>query len=64
MVMLFSFLTERVIAMSFPSSGKHKMYRNPISVSPFSPRYYVVVYMVHEHVCLFVFLLLYFFLGG
>lgn len=25
--------TERVIAMSFPSSGKHKMYRNPISVS-------------------------------
>ena len=27
------FLTEKVIAMSFPSSGKHKMYRNPISVS-------------------------------
>ena len=27
------FLTEKVIAMSFPSSGKQKMYRNPISVS-------------------------------
>ncbi|XP_032219913.1 phosphatidylinositol 3,4,5-trisphosphate 3-phosphatase TPTE2 [Nematostella vectensis] len=26
-----TYVTERVIAMSFPSSGKHKMYRNPIS---------------------------------
>ncbi|XP_015760753.1 PREDICTED: phosphatidylinositol 3,4,5-trisphosphate 3-phosphatase TPTE2-like, partial [Acropora digitifera] len=26
-----TYITERVIAMSFPSSGKHKLYRNPIS---------------------------------
>lgn len=26
-----TYVTERVIAMSFPSSGKHKLYRNPIS---------------------------------
>ncbi|CAH3022505.1 unnamed protein product [Porites evermanni] len=26
-----TYITEKVIAMSFPSSGKHKMYRNPIS---------------------------------
>ena len=30
---VYLFLTEKVIAMSFPSSGKQKMYRNPISVS-------------------------------
>ncbi|XP_020618901.1 phosphatidylinositol 3,4,5-trisphosphate 3-phosphatase TPTE2-like isoform X2 [Orbicella faveolata] len=26
-----TYVTEKVIAMSFPSSGKHKLYRNPIS---------------------------------
>ncbi|RMX57883.1 hypothetical protein pdam_00006704 [Pocillopora damicornis] len=26
-----TYVTERVIAMSFPSSGKHKLYRNPVS---------------------------------
>jgi len=36
----FSIVTERVIAMSFPSMGVRKMYRNPIRVSMVSNKGY------------------------